>query len=83
MDIKIIEKKLGQFKALGLAYPEDKKFFIDPRLSRDEMIEILIHETMHIVMPYLTEEVVAENSKIMAKIVINKCEEKGYFKQYE
>jgi hypothetical protein len=81
--ITITEKKLGQFNALGIAYPEEKKIYIDPRLNRDEMIEILIHEAIHVLMPYLTEETVEYTSKVIGKIVVRKCEEKGYFKVYE
>jgi hypothetical protein len=81
--ITITEKKLGQFNAIGIAYPEEKKIYIDPRLSRDEMIEILIHEAAHVLLPYLTEETVDYAAKVIGKIVVQKCEEKGYFKTYE
>lgn len=51
--IKIVWKKLD--KAWGYAIPEKWTIVIDPRLDDKTMMDILIHETDHVLFPFMDE----------------------------
>ncbi len=57
--IKIIYKKLGREKAWGQA---DDYLELDPRAKGSKKLEIIIHESFHVLFPELTEEEVIKKS---------------------
>ena len=66
--IKVKYKKLGKEKVWGLA-DSSGVIYIDIRLKGKKHLEILIHETMHLLYPDETEEQVVEKSIILANLV--------------
>jgi hypothetical protein len=47
MTTKIVEKKLGRHKALGVYFDGDSHVTVDPRLKELKRLEITLHEWMH------------------------------------
>jgi hypothetical protein len=47
MTTKIVEKKLGRHKALGVYFDGDSHVTVDPRLKERERLEITLHEWLH------------------------------------
>ena len=68
MRIKVIYKKLGREQAHGIA-ESDGIIYIDPRLRGRKEMEILIHETYHLLEPEASEEQVIEKSVILTKLL--------------
>lgn len=68
MRIKVIYKKLGREQAHGIA-ESDGIIYIDPRLRGRKELEILIHETYHLLEPEASEEKVIEKSVILTKLL--------------
>jgi hypothetical protein len=66
--IKVIYKKLGREQAHGIA-ESDGIIYIDPRLRGRKELEILIHETYHLLEPEASEEQVIEKSVILTKLL--------------
>jgi hypothetical protein len=66
--IKVIYKKLGREQAHGIA-ESDGIIYIDPRLRGRKELEILIHETYHLLEPEASEEDVIEKSVILTKLL--------------
>jgi hypothetical protein len=66
--IKVIYKKLGREQAHGIA-ESDGIIYIDPRLRGRKELEILIHETYHLLEPEASEEEVIEKSVILTKLL--------------
>jgi hypothetical protein len=64
--ITIIRKKLGREKADGLTMC-DGKVYIDIRQSGASEMDTVLHELLHHVCPYLSEEEVAEKAAMMAR----------------
>lgn len=62
--MKIVEKKLGREKAMGV-WREPGIIEIDPRLKPRKHLEILIHEMLHEVYPQLSETAVARGASRM------------------
>jgi len=54
-EIKIIEKKLGKHKVHGFACFNEHTIEIDPRLKDCKRLEILLHEALHLIFPFLDE----------------------------
>jgi len=67
--IEIIYRKLGQHKALGLAWTEDNLIEIDERIKAFEHLEVVIHEVIHIQNPKWSEIKVEGHAKQLAKIL--------------
>lgn len=61
----VIRKKLGQNKAWGIAYHNDSRIYIDERLKGKKELEIIIHESMHILFPEMEETDIVKNSVIL------------------
>ncbi len=55
--IKIVERKLGHERVMGLAYAEGL-IEVDPRQRARVMMNTLIHEATHLAMPSLSESAV-------------------------
>ena len=69
MKIKIIYKKLGREKLWGEAYPDDNTIFIDERLKGKKHLEILTHETLHLLLPEAEEDEIIRISATLIKIL--------------
>jgi len=66
----IIEfKKLGKNKALGLAYKEDKKIILDPRLKGKDFLNVSLHELTHVMFPFLIEEEVDNFANVVSSVL--------------
>ena len=42
----------------GLAYTDDYRIVLDPRMTDATMLEVAAHEVAHVICPYLEEEAV-------------------------
>jgi hypothetical protein len=67
--IKVIYSKLGQYKAVGLAWKEDRVIAIDKRLKGINELETIIHEIEHIQNPEWSETKVTNTAKEKAQIL--------------
>ena len=67
--IKVIYKKLGIDRAIGLAYKKAKVVVLDDRIHGKEWLITLIHEIMHIQCPGWSEEEVDKKSTEMGNVV--------------
>jgi hypothetical protein len=67
--IKVVYSKLGQYKALGMAFTEDRVIMIDNRLKGIEELDTIIHETIHVQHPHMKEMEVIKNATELAKIL--------------
>ena len=68
MKIKIEHKKLGREKAYGMA-DSDGTIYLDPRLKGKKHLEILVHETLHILYPMDSEEASISKSVTLCKLL--------------
>lgn len=67
--IKILLSHLGNYKADGLAWPEDRVMAIDKRLKGLRKLDVLIHEIIHIQNPKWPEIMVESKATEIAKIL--------------
>lgn len=67
--IKIVIRKLGRERALGQAFESDNLIEIDPRQSEKEFLSTVIHETLHILFPNLSEKMIIKNEKSMCDVI--------------
>ena len=67
--IKILYSHLGNYKADGLAWPEDRTIAIDKRLKGQRKLEVIIHEIIHIQNPKWSEIMVEGKAKELADIL--------------
>jgi hypothetical protein len=65
--MKVIFKKLG--RAWGSANVDDKTIELDPALKGRKLLEILIHEAMHIMNPEWSETKVINQSKKLTQLL--------------
>ena len=68
MKIKIIYKKLGREQAHGIA-ESDGIIYIDPRLKGRKMLEIVLHECLHILNKTDDEETIIRKSVTLTKVL--------------
>lgn len=66
---KVIRRKLGRNKAWGLSNDATGTIEIDPRCKGIKDIEILLHESLHIVAPFLSEEAVSALAAEQARVI--------------
>jgi hypothetical protein len=66
--IKVKYKKLGKEKVWGLADSQGI-IYIDSRLKGKKHLEILIHETLHLLYPEDSEDEVVERSIILTNLI--------------
>lgn len=66
--IKIKYKKLGKEKVWGLADSEGI-IYLDTRLKGKKHLEILIHETLHLLYPEDSEELIVEKSISLTNLI--------------
>lgn len=67
--MKVQYKKLGREKAWGSAHLDDNTIEIDSRLKGRKLMEILIHEALHILNPTFSETKVVEQSKRLTQLL--------------
>jgi hypothetical protein len=67
--IKVLYSHLGQYKAIGLAWPDDRVIAIDKRIKGLTKIDVSVHELLHITLPKLTEEEVTKAASEIAKVL--------------
>jgi hypothetical protein len=67
--IKVYYSHLGQYKAVGLAWKEERVIAIDRRLKGIQKIDTSIHELLHVMFPELTESQVTKSASEMAKVL--------------
>jgi len=67
--IKILYSHLGNYKAHGLAWKEERTIAIDKRLKGLDELETIIHEIMHIQNPKWPEIMVEGKAKELALIL--------------
>jgi len=68
--IKVKYKKLGKEKVWGLADSQGI-IYLDSRLKGKKHLEILIHETLHLLYPEDSEDEIVEKSIVLTNIVWN------------
>lgn len=68
MKIKIIYRKLGKEQAYGLS-SSDGIIEIDERLKGKKMMEILIHEILHLLNPKDDEKTIIRKSVTLTKVL--------------
>lgn len=67
--IKVIERKLGMEKAVGLAWMGENRIDIDPRQRPRAYLSTLIHEALHLAMPEASETKVEKVSLVVASVL--------------
>ena len=70
MKIKIIYRKLGKEQAYGIS-SSDGVIEIDERLKGKKMMEILIHEVLHLLNPKDDEKTIIRKSVTLTKVLWN------------
>jgi hypothetical protein len=68
VQIKVKYKKLGKEKVWGLADSEGI-IYLDSRLKGKKHLEILIHETLHILYPEAEEDEIVEKSISLCNLI--------------
>ncbi len=68
MKIKIIYRKLGKEQAYGIS-SSDGIIEIDERLKGKKMMEILIHEILHLLNPKDDEKTIIRKSVTLTKVL--------------
>jgi hypothetical protein len=62
-------RKLGKEKARGQFIPHLNVIELDPRLEGEEHLEVLTHEAIHFLLPFLDEEAVEKAAVNLAHIL--------------
>lgn len=68
MEIKVKYQKLGKQKVWGLADSEGI-IYLDSRLKGKKHLEILIHETLHLLFPEAEEDEIVQKSIILTNLI--------------
>ena len=68
MEIKVIYKKLGKEKVWGLADSEGV-IYLDSRLKGKKHLEILIHESLHLLYPEAEEDEIVNKSISLCNLI--------------
>jgi hypothetical protein len=66
---KVKARKLGREKCWGQAFVGENRLEYDPRLSAIRQLEVLIHETVHLVHPEMSEKEVDRTGKVVARVL--------------
>jgi hypothetical protein len=67
--IKLVERKLGREKALGMAHHGDALVEISPNQSSRERLDTVIHETLHLLDPKMSEKQVNSYARRISKVL--------------
>jgi hypothetical protein len=65
--IRVVERKLGKNKCVGVFWPHRNLVEIDPRQSSKEYLNTLVHELLHAACPEMTEEGVIRVANLVAR----------------
>lgn len=63
------EKRLGREQLWGKADSRNQVAVIEKRLVGVDRLEVLIHETLHLIYPYLAEHEVERGSVLLEKVL--------------
>lgn len=63
--IKVVYRKLGKEQAVGQAFLDERLIEIDSRVKGRSKMDTIIHETLHIILPELSETSVIEKAREM------------------
>ena len=69
--IKVLEAHLGQYKADGLAWPDDKVIAVDKRLRGVRKLDVYIHEFTHCHFKEMDEKTVTDFATALAKFLFH------------
>lgn len=69
--IKVKYRKLGKEKAVGLAHCGDSCIEVDVRLKGKKQLEVIIHESLHILFPHAEEEEIEKKSTLLTNLLWN------------
>ena len=69
MNIKVEYRKLGREKLWGEAHSDDNIVVLDSRLKGKKHLEILTHETLHLLLPGANEEEIVRISTALIKVL--------------
>jgi hypothetical protein len=67
--IKLVERKLGREKALGLAHHSEDMIEICINQSSKERLDTVIHEILHLLNPNMPEKLVNSYSNRISKVL--------------
>lgn len=67
--LKIRYRKLGREQARGQFIPATNTIELDERLTDEEHLEVLLHESLHALQPHHDEETVARDAVNLARIL--------------
>ena len=67
--IKYLHKKLGKEKVWGQAHYDDFLIEIDERAKGKKHLEIVIHESSHLILPTLSEEEIIDKSITLTNLL--------------
>lgn len=67
--VTVVIKKLGRRRVWGLAYHDTGVIEIDPRATGRKFLEVLNHESLHILLPYLSEEEITRVGAELTRVV--------------
>jgi hypothetical protein len=68
-DVTITYRNLGKERARGMWCEATRTIEIDPRLDGKEHLEVIIHESLHCLLPFLDEPHVEKCAVNMAEIL--------------
>jgi hypothetical protein len=77
--IKVVVKKLGREQALGQAYFDTGVIEVDPRQDNREMLDTIIHETLHLLNTRWKELKIRRQTRSIARALWKS----GYRRIYE
>ena len=73
MRVKVLKKKLGRSQACGVAMCGDRTMVLDPRTRKHGgpkgYLGTVIHETIHLLDPHLSEEEVVRREDTIAQVL--------------
>ncbi len=67
--IKVVTRKLGRERAWGQTDGHSGVIEIDPRLNSKKHMEIVIHESLHVLFPDMSETQVLQKSKKLTAVL--------------
>jgi hypothetical protein len=68
-NVKVIHRKLGKERAVGLAHTDRNLIEIDPRQKPKNLLDTYIHEFIHIRFPDWSENKVKKEAKALTKFL--------------
>jgi len=69
MKIKVVYSKLGRDGVWGYAHGDNNSIELDTRLKGKKHLEILVHESLHIIHPEMTENEVEIKSITLTNLL--------------